>query len=250
MRQPRNTGFTLVEVLIVAPFMMLTILLILVFMFNAFLDMNTKSAKLELESNAQIALFTIRDDIMFTNYFVGTVQPDANDPNKSGGWNAINDDALILSEVSYTANRQSPSRELVYQKDNPSPCNALDDGLNPYSTNTLIYFVENETLYMRTIIPDQANNCASTYRKQTCPASVATPSCPADSVLAHGVKDFSITYYSRFVDDSLVPVDPATLVDPDAFIRVSRADISLTLERTVNGEPISSTANVSLKKVD
>lgn len=250
MRRTHSDGFTLVEVLVVTPFLMLAVLAILAYMFNAFLDMTARSAKLELESNAQIALFTIRDDIMFTNYFAGTVQPDASDPNKPGGWNAIADNALILSEVAYTANRQNTSRELVYQKDNPSPCSSISDGLNPFSTNTLIYFVQDGTLYMRSVIPDQSNNCSATYRNQTCPASVASPTCPADSVLARDVKDFSIVYYSRFVDDSQTPLDPTTLTDPDAFIRVSRADITLTLEKKINAEPVSTTATVSLKKID
>lgn len=249
-RTPPN-GFTLVEVLVVSPVMMLSIMLILSFMFNAFVDMSAKSAQLELDSDAQLALFTVRDDIMFANYFAGTVQPDANDPNKSGGWNAINDNALILSEASYTANRQSQNRELVYIKDSPNPCGSIDDGQNAFSTNTLIYFVENNTLYLRVIIPDQLNNCLSTYRKQTCPASVATPDCPADSVIATNVKDFSLTYYTHHdgEHDSSEPIDPATLTDPNAFVRVSRADINLTLERIVNAEPIEATATVSIKKV-
>lgn len=251
-----QSGFTLVEVVVILPVMIVAIAVTITFMVNLMLQISAKNANIALQLEAQSALFAIRDEIQFANFFEGTIQPNETDANQpAGGWDSTADltnKKLILSEVAYTANRQNINRSIVRIADAPNPCTASDLSGNQFATNTLIYFrnVTTKKLFRRVIVPDQSQNCSTTYRKQTCPT--AAPSCPADLLLAENVKDFDITFYSGKSGSADVEVSPATLsgTGKSRFIKVTRADLTLTLERTISGEPTTATAKISLKKAE
>lgn len=256
-------GFTLIEVVVILPVMIVAIAITITFMVNLMLSIGTKNANIALQLEAQSALFTIRDEIQFANFFEGSIQPNEEDANQpAGGWDSTKDSTatpsnirLIISEIAYTANRQNPDRAVVRIKNAPSPCTATDLTGNQAATNTLIYFWDPPTgkLYRRVVIPDQTLNCAVTYRKKTCPASAVTPTCPQDLLLAENVKAFSVTFYSSKTGSPDVAIDPTTLTGTAGkakFIKVTRADIILTLERMIGGEPTSATAKISIKKAE
>jgi type II secretory pathway component PulJ len=248
-----SKGFTLVEMVVIMPIMIVAIAITITFILNVFISLSSKNTVVSQQLSAQSALFTIRDDIMFANFFEGELQPNESDPYAPRGpntWHAKTDNALMISEIAYTANRQNPDRTVVRVKDAPSPCTTADYTTNIPATNTLIYFVSGGKLYRRTIIPDQTKNCTTTFRIQSCPAANASPTCPADIMLAEDVKTFSITYYSGKTGDADTPVTSSILSDADKYIRITKADIILTLEKVVNGEPVSSTAKLTLKKAE
>lgn len=56
--------------------------------------------------------------------------------------------------------------------------------------NNIIYFVNNGTLYKRTLAAPISGNAANT----SCPVASSTPSCPADKQLIKNVTLFSVTY--------------------------------------------------------
>lgn len=244
----RQKGFTLAELLVVMPAMFMVAAFLAAFLVTLYSEALIKNGKLELGIEAQNTLFNLRDDLFFANRFAGTIQPDANDPYApSGGWNALTHDALIVYEAAYDKNRQTPSRQLVFERDKPYPCNAPNLNENQISTNTMVFFVSNGTLYKRTLIPNQTNNCLATFRLNTCPAANVTPTCPADSILATNVKSLSFTYYNRTGDQ----INEDTFAaDIDRFIQVQRADVTLELEKKVAGEPINAIATISVKKTE
>lgn len=245
-----HKGFTLVEVVVVMPMMILTIMIIGSLLITLYTKLGEESGKIELELAAQSALFSSRDDLFYAVRFAGTPQPDTTDSYApAGGWNAVRDNALVIYEAAYTKNRQSPDRELVYKKDLPHACDSTNLSENQYSTNTIIYFLKEGTVYRRSLIPDQTANCSTTYRKQSCPASNSTDTCPADNIIAENVKSFSLAYYRRDGDQGQIPNSDLE-ADPNLFIQVSRADIELTLEKFINGKPIQSSAKINVKKIE
>ncbi len=244
----RQSGFTLLEVVIIIPIMILTVAVLVAFLITVYGNLLSKNVSLQLAAEAQSALFSMRDDMYYAVRFASTNQVDTTDPNApSGGWNAANQNALIVYEAAYTAPREIAARQLVYKKDMPNPCNGTEIGQNQYSTNTLIYFVSGSTLYKRVLVPDQTKNCLSTYRLQSCP--VAGGGCPQDVAVASDVKQFSQRFYSGW--SSNTEITTAQLqTDPKQYIQVSRVDITLTLEKKVNAEPVTATASISIKKIE
>jgi prepilin-type N-terminal cleavage/methylation domain-containing protein len=112
-------------------------------------------------------------------------QPDPNSPGGSAnpyGWSgaAGNNATLILAIPSRDVNGN-----LLYV-----------DGLhtNLY-TDDVIYYLNPTTkrLYKRVI----ANAVAGNAAKTTCPPTLATPSCPADSAVVQDVASLSTTYYDH-----------------------------------------------------
>ncbi|PLS80601.1 hypothetical protein CYG49_05025 [Candidatus Saccharibacteria bacterium] len=244
----RQRGFTLVEVIVVIPMLAIVVAILITFMVNIYASLLSKNDRLQLEANAQNALFNTRDDLLSAVRFSGKIQSDTNDLYApAGGWDAIEDNALIIYESSYTKNRQSSDRQLIYKKDMPHACDSSLLYENQYSTNTLILFVNNKKLYRRILIPDQSNNCLTTFRQQTCPPEVG--SCPSDSIIAENVKELKLRYFRR--NNNQEEIDAATLLaSPSFFVQISRVELSLTLEKMVNAEPVTVNAKIDIKKVE
>lgn len=244
----RQTGFTLLEVVVIMPIMILTVAVLVAFLITVYGNLLSKNVSLQLAAEAQSALFSMRDDMFYAVRFASTNQNDTTDANApSGGWNAVTQNSLIVYEAAYTAPREIANRQLVYKKDTPNPCNGTEIGQNQYSTNTLIYFVSGGTLYRRVLVPDQTRNCLSTYRLQTCPS--AGSGCSQDVAVANDVKQFSQRFYSGYGNNAEITLAQLQ-TDPKQFIQVSRVDITLTLEKKVNAEPVDATASISIKKIE
>lgn len=247
----KEKGFTLVEVVVVLPMMLITLAAIGALLMNVYVSLSEKTGRLEMELEGQSTLFAMRDDLFYATRFAGTNQSDTTDAfEPTGGWNAIRDKALIVYEASYTKNRQSVDRKLIRKDNSPKPCSSIDVDQNNYSINTIIYFQQGSNLYRRVLIPDQANNCDITYRQQTCPAANVPTSCSvADTLIAQNVKTYDITYYEKSSTDKVI--SSSTLEsDPNRFIRVARAEINLTLEKLINAEPVQTKAKINIKKIE
>lgn len=246
LRTPQ--GFTLVELLVVVPSTVIVIAVLTALLISLFGNLLVKNGRMQLEINTQSALFAVRDDAFFAARFAGDNQTGTTDAYAPGGsWNAVQDQALVLYEASFDANRQSADRQLIYERDQPYPCNDPAINENQYSLNTLIYFLSGTTLYRRVLVPDQTANCATTFRLQTCPVAQATPTCPADTVIAEDVNAFTLTYYDR---SGVVLTQASLQSNPELFLQVQRVDIVLTLQKSINAETVASTATISIKKTE
>src|SRR5262245_59728066 len=136
-KRQRSRGFTLVELLVVIPSTLIVIAVLTATLISLLGDLLVKNGRQQLEIDAQSALFTIRDDPFFAARFAGDNQTGTIDPYAPGGsWNAIADKAFIIYEASLDANRQAATRQLIYERDQPHPCNDAAVNENQYSTNT------------------------------------------------------------------------------------------------------------------
>lgn len=188
-----RSGFTLVEAVIATAVVGLLAVLILNFLTNTLVNSVYKNARRDLLDETQLTLNEMNRDIRHaSNVDDQNRWPDNNAPGAPSdlySWNS-DDDTVILASPAVDSNN-----EFIYQ--------------DPFAyityKNNLIYFVENGTLYRRTLAADVNNNSART----TCPQDNAT-SCPEDSKLAEGVTNFHIDYFNA-EDQAVAPSEARSI---------------------------------------
>lgn len=201
-------GFTLLEIMISTAVVSLMAILIVGFLTNTFVDNVHKSARSDMLDEAQLALDSMNQDIRHAanvdkqNRWPDDNAPDGTDPYS---WRSDSNTLILATPVTDSNNDfiyKDPFAYLTYK-------------------NNLIYFVENETLYRRTLAADVSGNEATT----TCPDDDST-SCPSDSRLAEGVKSFQLIYYNA-EDQQVSPSDARSV---QATLRLERHPYNRTLE--------------------
>lgn len=233
-------GFTLVEVLIIAP--------IIILMIGAFIGLVvtlTGETLVLREKNVasydvQAALDEIETSIIQSTEFLSTTattaEPTLPSPQGKGstatdynGTNPITSlvsgaqSALLLRTAATNTNPSNPSRTLIYT--GTGSC----DSRNPLYQATIVYFVSNGSLYRRTILPQTAA-CAVPWQRNSCTSKASnTARCKADDdKLLDGVTSVDIKYYAT--------ANSAVEVLPQA---ANTARVSITLSKQVAGETIS-----------
>lgn len=139
------------------------------------------------------------------------------DPNApSGGWTTSNASlVLIISTPVLDNNNQY----------------VIDTATGDPYHNELVYFASGGKLYKRYL----ANSSATGNRfKTSCPAALATASCPADVVLSEHFKDMSFVFYDQ--DDAVTSV----LTDARSI------KLILDMERKAFGETIDFQNNIRI----
>lgn len=201
-------GFTIVElaigisvgtVLLLAFMTVITDYFILITKNNASIDMTTSSQNL-LRSTVEV--LRLSNGVRQTNSIT--------DPNApSGGWNTSNANfVIVISTPAIDA-----ARDYIIDPSTGSPY-----------MNELVYYRSGNSLMKRSLAnPAAAGNTLRT----SCPAALASDTCPADVDLADYFQAMSFTLYNQ---DSNVTSDPTL---------ARSVKIDLNMQRTVFGTPIS-----------
>ena len=239
-----SPAFTLVEVLVVAP---LIILFIGAFI-GLVVTLTGDSLKLR-ESNA--AAFGVQDalDEMGTASgnalgFLTTTGPlvaPQGSGNNTAAFTNVNSgqaNTLIMSSVATTKNPYDVSRQPIYT--GSSPCSSS----NPVYSYTTVYFISGSSLYKRTILPASPAPCTTPWQKPSCEESrvASNPAvCKAsDEKLLDNVAGMTITYYNSASSTSSIPASQA-----EDAVSVS---IQLEASKSVAGETVNYTGSSRVKK--
>jgi Tfp pilus assembly protein PilV len=237
----RESGFTILEILIALPLASVLSIVLASTMFNQYGELLQGAARSRLRMEGEILLLSLEDELLFSTDFAQTKSTDLSDAYApTGGWtsNTTPTDTLIVYETALTADRRDANREFVYKK--ASTCSSSYN----IAINNLMYFTTDNpaddyrTLYRRTLVPQYAT-CGTNYKKQTCPAAtVVSPCTSADSVLSAKVVDFQVEYF----DDGNVPLTgPAN---------AELVKLTLTLGEKIYGKNIVVPTNITMKKVN
>jgi Tfp pilus assembly protein PilV len=241
MKSLRNqAGFTLLEVLIMAPILMVTIVLLMSYLFSQYGQLTQQGALINLQVEAQNITFSMQDDIFFARSFesdkntnlVDTYQP-------GGGWQSnTSPPTLIISDVALTNNRRDANRQAVYIDTlGCSPQSTLEQ--NDELHNNTIYFVSGTNLYKRILTaPASMSTCGISYQKQTCPAANANSSCPADRLLTDKLSNFNLTYYDT---DNNVTTTPE---------QAERVKVDIQLHDKAFAEDIDASSSITIRKLN
>jgi type II secretory pathway pseudopilin PulG len=256
----REDGFTLVEIGVVVPIIMVIAIGLFAFMFSYLLSSNREQTRLNQLYAQSDALGRIEADIRLTNGFLATndtATPDTYDKYSSGkaawsyaGAGTSGPQVLIVREYSTTGNPLASTRAPVYQKiDSSTDCSTITNIGQPL-TYDIVYFVANATLYRRVLTnPSPTTNfCSTPYQQTSCPSlttlapSSRNASCQADDeVLAKGVSNFMVSYYDS--GNSTTALNAYT----DQTLLSTALSVNVTIVSTgrTYGEPV--TTNMSLR---
>lgn len=236
-----DSGFTLIEVLIIAPIVILFIgafIALAIGLTGESLQMRERNAMVydsqaslnDIESNAARA----------THFYASTVDATGTLPTKQGknddttpftSSNGSAPDALIFNAVATDLRVYDPFRSIVY-------IGGTCSSANPVYTYTTIYFVgSDKSLYKRQVL-SSSTPCTTPYQKGTCSAAVMQSSPPAncmaaDDLLMTQVTDFSISYYNGTTSTS----DPT---------QANTIKITLTTSRSISGQSITYSADAQI----
>ncbi len=221
-------GFTLVEIVVVAPIVVLVITAILVVLVNFVSSNAITGSRLSLEDNTNGALSDMEDTLAPAKGFVSSVDSglgleNANSSDYSSRPKLIG----ITTDETGTGNNVAPAQE-----DCGQPLSS--DNLRPTAT---IYYLDTSQNLKRRVLTKSSSPCGgASVNPNNCRAFDITSSCADDTTLATDVTNFTVEY--------CVSGTCSTGNDPAAADSV---DVSITAQKTVAGKQL--TASNSLRIV-
>lgn len=266
-KQSLSRGFTLVEMMVIAPIVILAIGAFITLIVNLTGEIMSSRGSNTVTYNVQNALNRIEEDIKLSAGFLQTnsIKFTASNPQGMGGANSVTDftaagdsttgPALILNSLVTDGNPLSLSSRLIYMANQPNGCgNAAEYVKNRPMTMNIIYFIKDDTLWRRTVMPtgyDVASNyCGSKapWQRPSCVTATSHTFCKAnderlvDNVSASG---FSINYFNSA--SSSTPINPTnnTVLQP-----ATTAMISITSNSTIAGREIVGGGSLKASRLD
>ena len=249
-----QAGFTLIEVMIIAPILILTIggfvytLSTIVSDTLAVRDSNT------MVYDTQGALDRIEQDARLSVQFLSTSGPLPSPQGSDAGFAGTaaftaGSNVLVMSTLSTNVNPLDPNRQAVYFANQPNPCD-ITQVYNAKLLTTVIYYVNNGSLYRRTYVPTWTTTaganqvCNAPWQQDSCsPGYTNTAVCQtSDSKLMDNVASLSTAYYST-------PSDTTDLTAAGAA-NATTINVTLTSSKSSGGQTIGNAASVRATKIN
>lgn len=260
-------GFTLVEVAIVVPMIVIIVVGILALLITLVSTNVQQSTRSSLVNNVRFALGSIEKDVDSSSLFFPSTLPsstyqDFNQPGNSGtyqtagtpapGVTASTLNTLFIQGYNQISDPTDTSgTKIVGAYKGTPPCSGTTlTQVSNIAGVAVIYFVNSGTLYRRTII-DKTNptTCGPQLIKQSCPSGsdANNPACTAkDAALLGNVTQFKVDYYLGANDvtamNAYVP-SPSPTIDQAKAIAVT-----LTAAANAGGKNVSHTSTLRMTR--
>lgn len=206
MKIKNQSGFTLIELIIVMLVMSILSLSLAAFITDWLVVSGQENANSALQSTAESALDQVTTDIELSGSVDQTNRwPDPNGPGGIYGWQS-GSQTMILAHIATNSSGNVifiDSSDYITQKDD------------------YIYFLSGSTLYRRILSSGTSGDTAVT----TCPPAIATSSCPPDTTIATGVTSWSVSYFDAS-NNSVTPSDARSV------------QLSITISTTYAGHTV------------
>jgi Tfp pilus assembly protein PilE len=247
-----SSGFTLIEMLVVAPVAILAIggfIALMVSMVGSVMitrDRNT------LTYEVQDALDRIEQDTRLATQFHTTTNSLPSPQGSNDSTAAFtNSSSLILSSFATDKNPRDISRQLIYYANQPNPCGATQNLNRVFLTRT-VYFIKNGSLWRRGIVPTYNNNatadantvCGTSWQRNSCTLGyTVSPPCETnDEEIMKNIDTFDVTYYSSL--GNTTPLSDSNAND------ASTIEVSIVAKKTAAGESIHASGTMIATKVN
>lgn len=285
--KPGRNGFTIVEMLVIAPIVILTIGAFITVIVNMTGEvLATRSANV-LAYDIQDALGRIEEDVKLSTTFlaqtnispISSPQGIGNDTTAFQNVDPTAGDVLVLNALATTGNPLLATSSLIYLVNSPNACSsALLTQNNPMTTN-IVYFVKADpdnnnvnALWRRTITTANytTNGCSAPWQQPSCnPNYMKTNPGSSTFCKTQDVKlvdyvnpsDFSIEYFSTAdatiantvaSNTSCTPISSAPCVATRnaALQTTTTVGASINVSKKVGGRDISQSGTIRATKLD
>lgn len=254
-------GFTLIEILIVAPIVILVIGVFVSTIVSMTGEVLATRAANSLAYNTQNALNLIEQDVKLSSALLATnnialssPQGYNNDTTNFHNADATNGTMLILNAYATTSNPLVSTRNLVYMSNQPNACGNAQVNQNLPLMMNIIYFVKNSTLWRRVVMAPNYTTvgCTVPWQQSTCAPGISGTLCKTqDMRLVDGIASggFSVNYYpspSSTTADTIA-IDGITKTDAQRQVALdANSTISVTLNaiNIVAGRDISQSGTI------
>jgi hypothetical protein len=245
--QIKKRGFTIVEILIVAPIVILVIGVFIGVVVNMTGDVLATRGADTLAYNIQDALNRIEQDVTVSGGFLATnnitlTSPQGYDDGTAPFTNiGANGTMLILNSYATSTNPLSSVNNTIYAANQPNPCSSAQISQNPAVIFNIVYFVKNGTLWRRVVAPANyaTAGCSVPWQQPSCSPGVSNVFCKSQDIrLVDGINSsngFSIDYYTN--SSSTTPNDSS---NPSNAVRQAILQTTNTVAVTINA-----TANIA-----
>lgn len=245
-----GAGFTLVELLVVAPVAILVIAALAALMINLVGDAVITQQRNDAAYQTQDGLDQIEQDIRLSATVLSTTGTLTSPQGSGQSTTAFVADAgtldtntaLILSAYATTANPLLSTRALVFTNQPSGSCPT------PYTSNDplnykIIYFVSGGTLWRRTVVPT-ATLCggAVPWQKNSClPGSTGALCITQDRRVVDNISSVTVTYYFETTNPTYTVSTAGSLSGTD-----NPTSVKLTIGTTKNIGNGSVTSSMSV----
>tara|TARA_Y100001949_G_scaffold154125_1_gene141528 strand:- start:262 stop:1104 length:843 start_codon:yes stop_codon:yes gene_type:complete len=253
----KSAGFTLIEMLVVAPIVILLIGTIIYAIVQLTGDALSERASAELINDVHSSLDRIESDTKVSGAFLATNNMPLTSPQGSDDSTAnftsvtAGDDALILNTFVTDANPNDPNRSLVYLANMPNSCASANLEQNQVMTMNTVYFTKvnasdvNE-LWRRTLAVSgyTSRDCSGVtpWQRPSCTPGLSGTMCQAqDELLLSGVREFSIDYFNAASDTS----PSANAQNSNTTTRQTAMDLTDTIQVTLKAESTSAGRDIA-----
>lgn len=255
MIKKHSKGFTFVEILVIAPIVILAIGSFIALIVVMSGDVLAARAQNVLAYNIQDALNRMEKDIRSSSRFLAVnsfslIAAQGYDNGTSGFKNVdtTRGPALILEQTATTANPALSPSSFAYLSNQPYNCANPSLRENQIMMINIVYFIKDSTLWRRTLMPSNYTTaaCNTPWQKPSCSPGYSAAFCQTpDTELVKGVSitDFDIQYYlaaNSTTPDATVS-NPATADNTRASIleTLTSANVAIRASTVVAGRDVT-----------
>lgn len=287
IRHSSQKGFTLIEMIIIAPIVILTIGAFISVIVNMTGDVLAARGSNVLSYDIQDTLNRIEQDVKLSTGFLATNNISFDSVNNPQGFdgttsnfynvNTVDSDPstsdgniLILNELATTANPLTLGNGLIYLNNTPNSCstNAAQVNQNTPMTMNVIYFIKSGSLWRRTAMPvDYLTSGATTagcskvpWQQPSCSPGYSSTFCKTEDIKlvdVSSINDFTIQYFNGASTNTantaaIVPgtTTPAIVARNSALQSATTVSASLNISKNVAGRAISQTGTIRATRLD
>lgn len=241
-----NSGFTLVEVLVIAP---VTMVVLATFVYI----MSTLVGEVLIQRERNMMTYSLQDttdkmenDIKLAVEFPAATGTLTSPQGLDGGTAPFTSDkALILTTLGTTKRPPDTARELSFSTNpDPTACGTLLQYRNTIVRVTVIYFLDGGKLWRRTIVPSNPAPCAGLepWQQNSCPIGKSGSICrTTDTLIADAISAMTLSYTAT---------PGGTPVSTTANSTTTVATVRLTSSKRVAGREFSVTNAVTAMKLN
>lgn len=266
--RPRS-GFTVVEVLVIAPVVLLTIAAFIGVLIALTGEVLVARSSNTLAYDTQSGLNMIEHDIRRSGSFLATnnlnlTSPQGENNTSVAFQNATNrtnprSDVLILNMIAITNSADRSATTPVWLRNSPYSCDDTRRQNNQVMTYNVVYFVDTSgTMWRRVIMPptytDTSTRCTEPDQRPSCMPGRTESICIAqDARVLNDVTSLKVRYFTSAGSTSPIASASDHTVSSDArnelFSGTTTAQIDISSTKPVAGQDVTYSSSVRSTRI-